>query len=366
MFQFKIPILILAVGIFFKYEILMYKPEKDYKTPEYLDEVKPIQFDYSKTINFDKNCKNNHKMCSEWALVGECESNPNFMLNKCQESCRVCQSERCHDKIVDCAKRIEEYGCYKNNMKDDCQWSCSSCDALKNIKKCVRNPKHKASISENSTNYLFNNLIKQYSAVSHSSETWIITIDDVINEEDCDNIIKSINTEQWSPSLVGDGKLPARTSSTHWCESSLCRENTKKLREWVNDKMKISDEYAEPLQILRYNKEEYYKPHHDQNSPRSSAWGPRIYTVFFYLSDVEEGGETNFPTVNVTIKPKKGSVLIWSNILNEDLNKRDEKTSHQSLPVIKGTKFSANYWIHLYPYKLYNGCGNNAYYENWY
>ena len=364
--QIKISIFILAISFFVKYEMLNYKPNKKNKTHEYLNKDKPKPHDSSNKIDFDKKCKNEHKMCSEWALVGECESNPNFMLKKCKESCRVCQSERCHDKVFDCAKRMEEYGCYKKNMKDDCQWTCSSCDALKNIKKCIRNPKHEASISKNSTNYLFDNLIKNYGAVSHSSETWIITIDDVIDKEDCDNIIENINTDKWSPSLAGDGKLPARTSSTYWCESSSCRENTKKLREWVNDKMKISDEYAEPLQILRYNKEEYYKPHHDQNSPRSSAWGPRVYTVFFYLSDVEKGGETNFPTVNVTIKPKKGSVLIWSNILNEDVNKRDEKTFHQSLPVIKGTKFSANYWIHLYPYKLYNGCGNNAYYENWY
>jgi hypothetical protein len=34
--------------------------------------------------------------------------------------------------------------------------------------------------------------------------------------------------------------------------------------------------------------------------------GPRILTFFLYLSDVEEGGETSFPYLDIAIKPKKG------------------------------------------------------------
>ncbi len=354
--SFKLSFIFLVFSFFIKYNLLYYKLDN---TTEIIVENKPENI-------FDKDCKNEHKMCSEWALVGECDSNPNFMLTKCRESCRVCQSERCHDKVIDCKNLVKEHGCYTKNLKDECRWSCSSCDALKNVKECIRNPEHKAAIFENTTNYLFQNLIENYGGLSHSSESWIVTLDDVISHSDCDKIIDSISNESWKPSLIGDGQTSARTSSTYWCESLYCRDNTKKLRNWVYEKIGIPDEYAEPLQLLRYNQGEYYKPHHDQNSPRSSAWGPRIYTVFFYLSDVEEGGETKFSKLNISIKPRKGSVLIWSNIINEYPNKRDENTFHESLSVIKGTKFSANYWIHLYPYKMYKGCSNKPYYENWY
>uniref|UniRef100_A0A0N4Z376 ShKT domain-containing protein n=1 Tax=Parastrongyloides trichosuri TaxID=131310 RepID=A0A0N4Z376_PARTI len=35
-------------------------------------------------------CNNHHKLCQFWAFNGQCESNPNWMLVKCKLSCRVC------------------------------------------------------------------------------------------------------------------------------------------------------------------------------------------------------------------------------------------------------------------------------------
>ena len=37
----------------------------------------------------------------------------------------------------------------------------------------------------------------------------------------------------------------------------------------------------------------------------------RFLVLFFYLNDVEEGGETTFPRLDLKIKPKRGSVLIF-------------------------------------------------------
>jgi prolyl 4-hydroxylase len=36
--------------------------------------------------------------------------------------------------------------------------------------------------------------------------------------------------------------------------------------------------------------------------------GHRIYTMFLYFSDVEEGGETDFPDLGISVRPKKGKV----------------------------------------------------------
>ena len=86
--------------------------------------------------------------------------------------------------------------------------------------------------------------------------------------------------------------------------------------------------------------------------------GPRILTFFLYLSDVEEGGETNFPRLNLSVKPRKGKAVLWPSVLNEDPTKQDTRTDHGSLPVIKGTKYAANSWIHLYDFETSNlwGC----------
>jgi hypothetical protein len=47
---------------------------------------------------------------------------------------------------------------------------------------------------------------------------------------------------------------------------------------------------------------QYYRVHHDYGvSQRKLACGPRILTFFLYLSDVEEGGETNFPRIDIKV-----------------------------------------------------------------
>ena len=35
--------------------------------------------------------------------------------------------------------------------------------------------------------------------------------------------------------------------------------------------------------------------------PRYSAWGPRLYTFFMYLNDVDQGGETRFTKLNLLV-----------------------------------------------------------------
>ena len=88
------------------------------------------------------------------------------------------------------------------------------------------------------------------------------------------------------------------------------------------------------------------------------ACGPRILTFFLYLSDVEEGGETHFPSLRLSVQPKRGRALLWPSTLDQDPEQQDIRTMHEAKPVIKGRKFAANSWIHLYNYEQPNlwGC----------
>jgi len=126
---------------------------------------------------------------------------------------------------------------------------------------------------------------------------------------------------------------------------------------------------AEPMQVLRYETGQYYRVHHDQNSPRSSAWGPRMFTVFMYIGDHNSytGGETHFPRLNITIPAKKGAACVWTSVLDSDPYQRDDRTDHESLPVTSGVKFGVNYWIHMYKFRSFSGgvCDNQAYVQNW-
>ena len=59
------------------------------------------------------------------------------------------------------------------------------------------------------------------------------------------------------------------------------------------------------------------------------ACGPRILTFFLYLSDVEEGGETAFPMLGISVKPKKGKALLWPSVIDSDLLQYEARTLHE-------------------------------------
>lgn len=111
--------------------------------------------------------------------------------------------------------------------------------------------------------------------------------------------------------------------------------------------------------MLQYELGQAYNAHHDM-SPLDSglACGPRVLTFFLYLSDVEEGGETAFPSLGIAVKPAKGKALLWPSTLNDDPSMQDIRTIHEARPVVKGVKYAANAWLHLYDYRVANlwGC----------
>ncbi|XP_028762379.1 prolyl 4-hydroxylase 1-like [Neltuma alba] len=117
-------------------------------------------------------------------------------------------------------------------------------------------------------------------------------------------------------------------------------------------------ENGEPMQILRYEKNQYYEPHLDYFSDTYDLKnnGQRIVTMLMYLSDNIEGGETYFPkggsgecncggkiVKGLSVKPVKGNaVLFWSMGLSGQL---DLNSVHKACEVLSGTKWSAVKWM---------------------
>jgi prolyl 4-hydroxylase len=127
----------------------------------------------------------------------------------------------------------------------------------------------------------------------------------------------------------------------------------------IEDVTRVPRDNYESFQILRYDLGQKYVTHHDSSEDDNALLcGPRILTFFLYLSDVEEGGETDFPTLGISVKPEKGKAVLWPSTFDSDPSKVDPRTKHQAKPVIKGRKFGANSWIHLYDYVRPNlwGC----------
>ncbi|XP_023317425.1 prolyl 4-hydroxylase subunit alpha-1 isoform X1 [Trichogramma pretiosum] len=112
----------------------------------------------------------------------------------------------------------------------------------------------------------------------------------------------------------------------------------------------LSIDTAEELQVVNYGIGGHYEPHFDfarreeKNAFKSLGTGNRISTVLYYMSDVEQGGGTVFTRINVSLWPKKGTAAVWHNL--KPNGEGDYMTRHAACPVLTGSKWVANKWLH--------------------
>ena len=140
--------------------------------------------------------------------------------------------------------------------------------------------------------------------------------------------------------------------------------------------VRVPIKHQEHVQVLRYGKTEKYDAHHDyfdpihyRNDPstlRTIAHGKknRMATVFWYLTDVPKGGETNFPrydkapqpvsmtrcSVGLKVKPQRGKVIIFYSMTPD--GGLDPLSLHAACPVEEGIKWAANKWVWNAPIEL--------------
>lgn len=117
----------------------------------------------------------------------------------------------------------------------------------------------------------------------------------------------------------------------------------------------IPESHQETLTIIRYRQYEEYKRHHDFFTNAEvdiqhilQNGGDRIATVLICLQEPEEGGETNFPLLDITLKQEVCSATIWLNGA-PDGSELYQETEHAGLPVLKGEKWMMTCWIRQNP-----------------
>lgn len=188
---------------------------------------------------------------------------------------------------------------------------------------------------------MFRNAIVQYahygvevlsSPDQGPGKPWIVTFENFVSDEQVDALIATNtkferSTDTGSSNEFGEtGRIlsQSRTSSNSWCRGEC--ESHPSVNEILRNIAAVTGvpkENYESFQVLKYEVGQRYGVHHDYGSEdRKLACGPRILTFFLYLSDVEEGGETAFPNLNIAVKPKKGKALLWPSVLNNDPNRQ--------------------------------------------
>eukprot|EP00048_Salpingoeca_helianthica_P007377 m.109630 g.109630 ORF g.109630 m.109630 type:complete len:183 (+) comp14315_c0_seq2:1133-1681(+) len=159
--------------------------------------------------------------------------------------------------------------------------------------------------------------------------------------------------------LCGDVLKYARATATHtlfhsshpdhstvaWLnpDVSIAKTINDRISQWTH----LDLETAEQLQVSNYGVGGHYEPHFDFHGERRNKDlpdGDRLATFMLYLSDVAEGGATAFPRLGTRSFPARGDAAFWVNLVDEGVG--NPITLHGACPVLAGSKWVANKWIH--------------------
>ena len=187
----------------------------------------------------------------------------------------------------------------------------------------------------------------------HNPYDLIIIKENVIPQENIEEImLLTNNTKDISQATVinddkPEGETNLETRNTLWYH--ITEEMAKNLeqavaqcfREYVAPRYNCQFKSYEPVQFLGYPPGGHYKGHNDGESfnYETRQWErcmPRDVSFLFYLNDQYGGGELEFGDLGLTIKPKKGMMIVFPSY---------KEFAHKVHPVTWGHRYSLVSWV---------------------
>jgi prolyl 4-hydroxylase len=143
--------------------------------------------------------------------------------------------------------------------------------------------------------------------------------------------------------LAGEGRMDETIRDAHSCAIPNLAEDliVQAINRCIARATGTEAGWGEPLNILKYTPGQQYRPHHDGTG--SDNVSVRTLTALIWLNDQFEGGETDFPKINVRVRGGVGDMLVFKNV--RDDGSFDERMIHAGLPVTEGVKWMASRWI---------------------
>lgn len=189
--------------------------------------------------------------------------------------------------------------------------------------------------------------------IIYNDDPLVYVIENFISDEECDHFVNESRSKLERAKTIGgkDGIYHEnRTGMNCWIHHAHS-EVSRSVGDRIADLVGFPLKNAESFQVVYYTGGTQYNDHHDafnhetdEGKKHLQRGGQRIYTALGYLNDVEEGGSTEFRDLNISVKPKKGSLLVWKNVL-PGTTKVHPESLHAGRPVTKGEKFAFNLWF---------------------
>ena len=188
----------------------------------------------------------------------------------------------------------------------------------------------------------------------------ILIVPNIITDEGIDFILKYVDTQTKKDLAVFDTEL---TDKNKRKESSVIKEirdtqyvdinpiledlfllYKNVIENVINPFYNIKIHDSEIPQLLCYNVGGHYNSHIDSEALWKTPTGELIWRKVFdrdlstiiFLNDNFEGGELVFPELDITIKPKKGTLICFPSGRNY---------LHQVKPVTSGERYSLVNWL---------------------
>ena len=336
----------------------------------------------------DKHCQNamtqeaqdDHR-CQVLAQYGRCETHPRFMRQSCLRACDWCYYEhRCQlHQLAALHESVEGYDLYQRvferilhnhtlvNKYDIVQ--VHDDPPVLQMRKFLPLPVVHSFLNDiphvfvrsTGTGALTDNM--QYEQLQipgrTSQQTWCDKIE--VNAWDIVDF-HSVNVNRGH--ITSNAKETATTAAKHrreesatsmeWSKQAGClsHDSARHMIESIHELTGIDTVNYEQIQVLKYEIGQFYDTHHDFIPDQwDMMCGPRMLTLFMYLNDDFQGGHTLFPNIHVDVTPMVGSAVLWPNVMPRDLFSQDDRTYHKAMPLLQGTKYAANVWIHPFNYQ---------------
>jgi prolyl 4-hydroxylase len=182
----------------------------------------------------------------------------------------------------------------------------------------------------------------------------VVLLGNVLSDEECDALVEYCEPRLVRSSVVADADGNVQVHQNRTSRGVGLRRGETVLIARIEARLAALAQWpverSEGLQVLRYDVADEYRAHFDWMNTdlpglrkHMEVGGQRLGTFVLYLSKVESGGGTSFPSIGLEVLPKKGGAVFFVNTDSQHIP--DQLTLHAGSPVVKGVKFVANKWL---------------------
>lgn len=178
------------------------------------------------------------------------------------------------------------------------------------------------------------------------AEVWAAA--DFVSPDECERL-KAMIDRTAVPSQILDHGYNEVWRTSYSGDVDVNDSFVKMIERRIDDLLGIPHEWGETMQGQRYEPGQEFREHMDwfwTKAPyfaqEARRGGQRGFTAMIYLNDVEEGGETAFVNLGLSVPPQRGVLLVWNNAARD--GSLNQFTLHAGMPVVKGMKYIITKW----------------------